>query len=69
VEWVRLFKPGDLEVLDPSHGPALTLVTCFPFEYVGAAPIRRSGPPRRRHGVPSAGVVAFRPDRPLTSHA
>ena len=40
VEWVRLFKPGDLEVLDPSHGPALTLVSCFPFEYVGAAPLR-----------------------------
>jgi LPXTG-site transpeptidase (sortase) family protein len=40
VEWVRLFKPGDSEVLDPSHGPALTLVTCFPFEYVGAAPLR-----------------------------
>ena len=40
VEWVRLFKPGDMEVLDPSHGPALTLVTCFPFEYVGAAPLR-----------------------------
>jgi len=40
VEWVRLFNPTDLEVLDPSHGPALTLVTCFPFEYVGAAPLR-----------------------------
>ena len=40
VEWVRLFKPGDVEVLDPSHGPALTLVTCFPFEYVGSAPLR-----------------------------
>src|SRR5262245_4794524 len=25
VEWVRLFNPADLEVLDPSHGPALTL--------------------------------------------
>jgi sortase A len=40
VEWVRLFNQGDLEVLDPSHGPALTLVTCFPFEYVGSAPLR-----------------------------
>ena len=40
VEWIRLFNPADLEVLDPSHGPALTLVTCFPFEYVGAAPLR-----------------------------
>lgn len=40
VEWVRLFTPNDLEVLDPEHGPAVTLVTCFPFEYVGAAPLR-----------------------------
>ena len=40
VEWVRLFDPKGLEVLDPEHGPAITLVTCFPFEYVGAAPLR-----------------------------
>lgn len=40
VEWVRLFTPEDVEVLDPSHGPAVTLVTCFPFEYVGSAPLR-----------------------------
>jgi sortase A len=40
VEWVHLFKPEDMEVLDPSHGPAVTLITCFPFEYVGSAPLR-----------------------------
>ena len=40
VEWARLFTPGDIEVLDVSHGPAVTLITCFPFEYVGAAPLR-----------------------------
>ena len=40
VEWVKLFTPSDLEVLDPSHGPAVTLITCFPFEYVGSAPQR-----------------------------
>jgi sortase A len=40
VEWVRLFTPSDLYVLDPSHGPAVTLITCFPFEYVGSAPQR-----------------------------
>ena len=40
VEWVRLFKPADIQVLDASHGPALTLITCFPFEYVGSAPLR-----------------------------
>jgi sortase (surface protein transpeptidase) len=40
VEWSRLFKPGDVQVLDDSHGPAITLITCFPFEYVGSAPLR-----------------------------
>lgn len=40
VEWSRLFAVGDIQVLDESHGPAVTLITCFPFEYVGAAPLR-----------------------------
>ena len=40
VEWVHLYTPDDLMVLDPSHGPAVTLITCFPFEYVGSAPVR-----------------------------
>lgn len=40
VEWSRLFKPGDIQVLDESLGPAVTLITCFPFEYVGSAPLR-----------------------------
>lgn len=40
VEWAQLFTPNDLYVLDPSHGPAVTLITCFPFEYVGSAPQR-----------------------------
>jgi sortase A len=40
VEWMRLFSPTDIHVLDEEHGPAVTLVTCFPFEYVGAAPLR-----------------------------
>jgi sortase A len=40
VEWIRLFKPADIQVLDASHGPAVTLITCFPFEYVGSAPLR-----------------------------
>jgi LPXTG-site transpeptidase (sortase) family protein len=40
VEWARLYHPTDMEVLDPAHGPAITLITCFPFEYVGSAPLR-----------------------------
>ena len=40
VEWSRIFKPGDIQVLDASYGPAISLITCFPFEYVGSAPLR-----------------------------
>lgn len=32
--------PDDVYVLDPTPRPALTLVTCYPFEYVGHAPKR-----------------------------
>ena len=32
--------PDDVYVLDPTAEPALTLVTCYPFEFVGHAPRR-----------------------------
>jgi sortase A len=32
--------PDDVYVLDPTPQPALTLVTCYPFEYIGHAPRR-----------------------------
>ncbi len=32
--------PDDVYVLDPTEQPTLTLVTCFPFEYIGHAPKR-----------------------------
>jgi sortase A len=32
--------PSDIHVLDPTGQDALTLVTCFPFNYIGAAPKR-----------------------------
>ena len=32
--------PDDIYVLDPTAQPALTLVTCYPFEFVGHAPRR-----------------------------
>lgn len=32
--------PDDLYVLDPTREPTLTLVTCYPFEFVGHAPKR-----------------------------
>lgn len=40
VEHIGIVKPRDVEVLDSRSYPALTLVTCYPFRYVGAAPDR-----------------------------
>ena len=35
-----IVEPQDVWVLDPTDHPALTLVTCYPFTYVGTAPQR-----------------------------
>lgn len=40
IEWTAVVEPGDVEVVEDSDYPALTLVTCFPFRYVGNAPQR-----------------------------
>jgi LPXTG-site transpeptidase (sortase) family protein len=40
VESTRIVKPTDVQVLNASTHPELTLVTCYPFEYVGSAPDR-----------------------------
>ncbi len=33
-------RPEDIQVLDPTGRDSLTLVTCFPFNYIGSAPKR-----------------------------
>jgi len=40
VESTQIVKPEDTEVLDDGPAPMLTLVTCYPFYYVGSAPKR-----------------------------
>lgn len=40
VEWTRVVDPTALEVTDATDYSALTLVTCFPFHWVGPAPQR-----------------------------
>jgi sortase A len=40
VESTEVVLPSDVQVLQPSKENTLTLVTCFPFYYVGAAPKR-----------------------------
>lgn len=36
----KVVTPGDVRALDPTGRDILTLVTCFPFYYVGSAPRR-----------------------------
>ena len=35
-----IVTPDDLSVLEPTADPTLTLITCYPFSYVGHAPKR-----------------------------
>ena len=37
---VKVVYPSNTQLLQPVPGPTLTLVTCFPFYYVGPAPKR-----------------------------
>ncbi len=41
VDWVKIVAPNDVSVLRPTPGEStLTLVTCYPFYFVGPAPKR-----------------------------
>lgn len=40
VSEIKIVLPADVEVLDPTAEPTLTLVTCYPFYFVGKAPKR-----------------------------
>lgn len=40
VEWTQIVQPTETAVLRSSGKPLLTLVTCYPFYYVGRAPQR-----------------------------
>jgi sortase A len=40
VQETRIVEPEDVQVLEPAGTPVLTLLTCYPFYYVGSAPKR-----------------------------
>jgi sortase A len=40
VDSIKVVKPEDTKVLDNSNDAILTLVTCYPFYFVGPAPMR-----------------------------
>ena len=55
VQSIEVLGPGDVWVLKPGRQPTATLITCFPFDYVGAAPrrfvVRAVQLPARSHGL------------------
>ncbi len=61
VDWKRVVTPESMAVLAPSDSALLTLVTCYPFYYVGPAPQRFVVRARRLEG----GFVSA-PAAPLT---
>ena len=40
VDWVKVVEPDDISVLAASTEAEITLVTCYPFYFLGAAPKR-----------------------------
>jgi sortase A len=40
VDSIRVVNPEDVSVLNPTGVQSLTLVTCYPFYFVGSAPLR-----------------------------
>jgi sortase A len=40
VDSLSIVWPENIEVLEPTTYPAITLVTCYPFDYIGSAPKR-----------------------------
>ncbi len=40
VDFIQIVSPQDVSVLAPASAPAITLVTCYPFSFVGNAPKR-----------------------------
>lgn len=60
---ITITTPSDVEVLDPTTEPSLTLVTCYPFYYVGSAPQRYIVRAVRQTGLSNVNEPQTKPDR------
>jgi sortase A len=40
VDWIQITAPSDGAIVASTSDSSLTLVTCYPFHYIGAAPER-----------------------------
>lgn len=55
VSETRIVGPDEVSVLDPTEEPALTLITCYPFDMTGPAPDRFIVRARAIDAVPAGG--------------
>jgi sortase A len=62
VDSTQIVDPDDLWVLDPTPDPSLTLVTCYPFTYLGAAPERFIVRARLAPSTPKAVARPVKPE-------
>ena len=62
VDSLKIVNPDDVQVLDPTKENVLTLVTCYPFDFIGHAPKRYIIRARQiAGGAPSKRFVAMGP--------
>lgn len=62
VQYAEIVSPIDLDSLDPTSGSELTLITCYPFVYVGSAPDRFIVHATRTDGPPSPTATTQSPE-------
>jgi sortase A len=68
VDSTKIVMPENVEVLDPTADPAMTLVTCYPFNYIGHAPKRFIVRARQVKG-PEVASVEKAPDAQAASNS
>jgi sortase A len=70
IEGLQLVDPSNVSVLDPTPEPTLTLVTCYPFYYIGKAPLRfivRASASRTLAEMVASGSSKSAPPRPIAA--
>jgi len=68
VESTKIVKPDDVEVLHTTAQPEITLVTCYPFYYVGSAPDRFIVKAKLMNPGSVPPVVGVRPSSAIVRH-
>jgi sortase A len=68
VESTAVVPPGNVDVLQPTNGRTLTLITCFPFGFLGSAPDRFIVRARATEGRPTIRRTVPPPSTDFTTY-